>query len=178
MKRKYIYIPVLCCIALTLCSAGFNDLFVQRQTEKGWLFHTFSQNMSSIDKKSKDLKYDFTYLQQTDSVTLLATIVSQTAFTPDSLHISCCGKNYAVPTELVYLTPAKNKFDIRIKADLPFDIWEDLYTCTNPYTLYYKMKNGNQTEILSFGYNSKKWKSIREKTFLIISSVKINTGKQ
>jgi len=175
--RKILFSSIAICITILLCAAGFNDAFVQRQTEKGWLFHIFSQKIPSLDKKSKDLKYDFTYLQQTDSVTILASMSRESSCTPDSLIITYCGHTYSAPAELLYLTPDKNKFDIRIKASIPYQVWHDIYSCVNPFILQYTMRNGDLLYTYSFGYNSKKWKSNRQKIYTIINSIKINTGK-
>jgi len=161
-----------------LCSIGFNDAFVQRQTAKGWLFHIFSQKMPSLDKKSKDLKYDFTYLQETDSVTLLASMVTESSCRPDSLIITYCGNIYSTPAELLYLTPKKDKFDIRVKAAIPYEVWHNIYTCAKPFILQYTMRKGDTLDTYAFGYNCKKWKSNREKYYRIINSIKINTDKK
>lgn len=175
--KKIILSSIAICMTILLCAAGFNDAFVQRQTEKGWLFHIFSQKMPSIDKKSKELKYDYTYLQQTDSVTMLASMVTKSPFTPDSLLITYCGRTYSAPAELIYLTPGKNKFDIRIKASIPYQIWYDIYSCADPFKVQYTIRGGDSSDTYSFGYNSKKWKSNRDRNFTIINSIKINTGK-
>lgn len=175
--KKALLTPLIFCLSILLCNAGSKDTYVQRQTENGWLFHIFSQEMPSLDKKSKDLKYDFTYLQQTDSATLLATMVTEAPCTPDSLKISYCGHTYSAPTELVYFTPGKKKFDIRVKAAIPYQIWNDIYSCTDPFVMQFSMRDGDTLYIYSFGYNDKKWKTNRNKIYRIISSIKINTGR-
>lgn len=175
--RNLLFTSTFICVTIMLCSAGLNDAFVQRQTEKGWLFHIFSQKMPSLDKKSKDIKYDFTYLQQTDSVTLLASMETASSCTPDSIKISYCGITYSAPAELLYLTPNKKIYNIRVKATIPYQIWYDIYKCTSPFILQYTMHDGNTLHTYSFGYNNKKWKSNREKNLTIINSIKINTGK-
>lgn len=176
--KKIFLTSFIFCLAIMLCGAGINDAFVQQQTEKGWLFHIFSQKMPSLDNKSKELKYDFTYLQQTDSVTLLATIVTGASCTPDSLKISYCGNTYTAPARLVYFTPGKKKSDIRIKAAIPFPVWNDMYSCSTPFVLQFSMQDGATPETYIFGYDNKKWKSNRDKINVIINSIRINTGKR
>lgn len=175
--KKILFSAVMLSLTAIVSNAGFNDSFVQRQTEDGWLFHIFSQKMPSLDKKSKNMKYDFTYLEKTDSVTLLASIVTETSCTPDSLKITYCGSTYSAPAELVYLTPGKKKYDIRIKASIPYPVWNDIYSCLEPFVLSIYMHSENTSGTYTFGYDSKKWKSNREKNHMIINSIRVNTCK-
>jgi len=178
MKIKKIGAGIFMCIVLLmLCSAGINDMFVQKKGENGWLFHVFSQKMPSRDEKVKSLEYDYTYLEQTDSVTLLSTIISKTAYTPETATFSYCGTVYSAKTNLVFLKPKGKNYEIRTSTVIPFNVWDSLYLCPNPFSLTYTMKYNNNYIDMTFGYSSGKWKSNSAKLRQIINSVKINTWK-
>ncbi len=164
-------------ILVLLCTAGINSMYVQKHGDNGWLFHIFSQKMPSKDKKAKNLEYDYTYLEQTDSVTLLSTIISKNACRPVTATISYCDTQYSVKTDLVFLRPKGKNFEIRTGIVIPFDVWEAMYMCPQPFTLTYAMEYGNTPTDITFGYNTGKWRDNSRKIRQIISAVKINTGK-
>lgn len=164
-------------ILVLLCTAGINSMYVQKHGDNGWLFHIFSQKMPSKDKKAGNLEYDYTYLEQTDSVTLLSTIISKNAFRPVTATISYCDTQYSVKTDLVFLRPKGKKFEIRTGIVIPFDVWEAMYMCPQPFTLTYAMKYDDTPTYITFGYNTDKWRGNSRKIRQIISTIKVNTGK-
>lgn len=156
-------------------------MYVQRKGEKGWLFHVFNQKMGNSSTSSitpKNIDYDFTFLESTDSVNMLSTIVVPVGTTPTSLSLLSCGYEREFSPETIYVKPmGKNSLEYRFKISFPFKFWDEVYQCTEPFNLKYNIKIGGRYSTLSFGYSRTKWKSNREKMLAIIQVIKYNTGK-
>ncbi|MDE7412909.1 MAG: hypothetical protein K2N05_03840 [Muribaculaceae bacterium] len=176
-KKKYI----ICLLVLLTCmfssAAGVNKMFVQRKGEAGWVYHIFPKKMPSVNKKIKNLNYDFTFTEQSDSVTLIATVVINAPLKPNSLRIVSCGKLSEYEVETLYLIPKGSKYEYRLLAKLPFEEWESMYSCTSPYKLNYIFNDGSNFEEISFMYSDSKWKSKRKYLLIILNTIKLNTGK-
>lgn len=177
MKTKRLAGVLACLILVLLCTAGINSMYVQKHGDNGWLFHIFSQKMPSKDKKAKALEYDYTYLEQIDSVTLLSTIITKNAYRPITTTISYCDTQYSVKTRLVFLRPKGKNYEIRTSSMIPFDVWEAMYQSPRPFTLTYVMEYGNTPANITFGYNTDKWRDNSRKLRQIISTIRINIGK-
>lgn len=177
--RKLTLIIYLCLLlGCTFTSiAGVNSMFVQRKGEAGWLYHIFPQKMPSLDKKTKNINYDFTFTEETDSVTLLATVITASPLKPKTLHIESCGRKKEYDVETLYLIPHGSKYEYRILAKMPFGEWTSLYDCPNPYVLRYVFGEDSPSEEYSFSYGVSKWKSKRKDLLIIINTIKLNTGK-
>ena len=177
--RKYVVIT--CLIIFMACiftaTAGVNNMFVQRRGEAGWLYHIFPQKMPSLDKKTKNINYDFTFTQQSDSVTIIATVIAHNPLKPKSLQIESCGKQKEYDIETLYLIPKGSKYEYRILAKMPFKEWSDMYECPTPYILRYSFGEDSHIDEYSFSYNTSQWKSKRKNLLIIISTIKLNTGK-
>lgn len=182
MILKRIVAAVAICIAMIcLCSAGVENKFVQRQRSDGWLFFIFSQKMPAVkgNALAKNIDYDYTFLESTDSVTLLATLRTDVACKPTYSAIEFCDTSYTTPVELIYALPKGKGFVYRIKTVIPFEIWYKMYQCSNPFVLTYGFPgNGTASLECKFGYTSGKWKSNRDNIARIIEAVRFNTGKE
>lgn len=177
MPTKRLAGILACLFSVLWCSAGINSMYVQKNGDNGWLFHIFSQKMPSTDKKAKTLEYDYTYLEQTDSVTLLSTVITRTAGKPLTTTIAYCGEEYKAATGLIYLRSKGKNFEIRTSTVIPFAVWEAMYSSPQPFTLTYTMEQGGTTVDMTFGYSSGKWSGNSGKLRQIISTIRINTGK-
>lgn len=172
---------ITCAAIIFLCSAGVGSMYVQRRGADGWLFFVFSQRLPALkgNNLAKSIEYDYTYLESTDSVTILATLKTGFSSKPVSTRINYCGSSYEAPSELIYATPKGKGFVYRIKTTIPFDVWDQMYSCPVPFIISFGFSGaGERLMQCSFGYSAGKWKSNRDKMETIIESVKFNTGKK
>lgn len=180
MKKTGFLIAV--CIAFVwLCCAGVGNMYVQRHGRDGWLFFVFSQKMPAVkgNSSAKNLEYDYTYLESSDSVTLLATMKTDLSQRPLSASIMTCDTVYNAPVEMIYATPKGKGFVYRIKTVMPFRIWEKMYDCRKPFVIKYCFSDGDNGFFeCAFGYPEGKWKGNRKKMGMILETVKFNTGKK
>lgn len=166
---------------ICLCAAGVGNMFVQRHGSDGWLFFVFSQKLPALkgNDLSKQIDYDYTFLESTDSVTLLATLRTDISRRPTCSQVNFCDTTYTAPVELIYATPKGKGFVYRIKTVMPFRIWESMYACSEPFVITYEFSGVNASPVkCSFGYSIGKWKDNRAKMTSIIETVKFNTGKK
>lgn len=152
-------------------------MFVQRQGDFGWLFYVFSQKIPSADKKCPDLKYDYTYIEQTDSVTVLSTLILPSALIPVEATISIGDSTTSYKLNSVYIEPKGKKFEYRLRFAIPMSKWEQMYESPNPFILYFTLQNKLSNLSFQFAYPQNKWNSNREKMNQIIYTVKLNTNK-
>lgn len=178
--RKFKQVTIISFLAVTFILAltsGIGGMYVQQHGEYGWLFHVFSQKMPSSDKKIKSIAYDYTYVQNTDSVTMLSTFISSVAMKPLSATISSETCSFEEPVEMLYLKPKGKEFEYRLKFTMSFEQWDDLYNCEKPFVVTYNFSNSVQSESFSFSYSQGKWNSNRKKLLQIINTIKLNTEK-
>ena len=175
--KRAAFLSILAAVILFTITSGIGGMYVQQHGEYGWLFHVFSQKMPSCDKKSKPIAYDYTYVQKTDSVTMLSTFISSVAMKPLSVTISSESCSFEKPLELVYLKPKGKNFEYRLRCTMSFEQWDELYNCAKPFVVTYNFSKSGQTDSFSFSYSQRKWHSNREKLLQIINTIKLNTEK-
>ncbi len=166
-------------VALMLCSAAVGNMYVQKRGEQGWLFHIFSQKIprSSDRQESKSCSYDYTYLEQTDSITILSTITLPYAGKPSDMTISYCGTKYGHTATTVFVKPSKNGYEYRLKSAIPFEVWDSIYSCSEPFILKFSFEADGTKKSVEYRYSDKKWKSQKEKMSEIINVIRFNTAK-
>lgn len=172
---------LLLATATTPAAARLNDQYVQRQTEQGWLFHIFSKKIPA-DRQRKNAngsaQIDYTYLQQPDSVTILATIQLDNPLTPDSLSIHSCDTTYNAPAELIYVNPAGRHYNYRLRARIPFDAWSAIYACPQPFTITFSLTGPQGPHTCSYSHPARKWPKEQQQIQRIIHLIRQNTGKE
>lgn len=159
---------------ISLSGAGSGTDYVQRLGAKGWIYHTFNKRLPATDKKQKirNIKYDYTYIEQPDSVNLLLTIQLPEAHRPDHIRISCGDTTYVMPSEIIYADPIKEGFKCRIKTSFTFEAWQKMYTCEQAFTLTVNCRLGGEHKSYVFGYSKKRWKSERNKIISLQKAIK------
>ena len=161
--------------------AKLTDKYVSRKGEKGYIFHIFEQDLNSSpsNKISGKIKYDYTYVQETDSVSFLSTLTLPTDYyKPQEISIQTCGSTYSETPEIIYVQPQKNKIQYRLKINIPYQIWEEMINCTEPYQLHYTFGTENGNVNLNFEYPGSKWAKIRKDLSEILRVIKISANKQ
>lgn len=159
-------------------AVNIDKMYVQKQNENGWMFHIFSQKMPSVVTQdcSKKIKYDYTYLEETDSVSMLSTILLPQPSTPSEVAIEySCGKYVAHP-EIIYVHSKKNEFEYRLDIKIPFSIWEMIYNANSAFTVVFAFNKDNTRCIYRFS-DTKKWDKLRLKMQSIIGIIKVNINR-
>lgn len=123
----------------------------------------------------KNLKYDFTYVEETDSVSYLSTLRTQQFEVPDSVAIHYCGQEYISKAEIIYITPKGKLMECRVRAMLPFDVWHGMYQCATPYVVEYRFNKSGRCFV--FGIRPNKWKNESQAVSSIMNIIKLNTER-
>lgn len=153
--------------------------YVQRQGERGWIFHTLSKEMPTPISKQKpgSIDYDYTYVQNPDSVSLLFSIELDKAYKPISTDIQTCDTTYTYTPELIYADPKGKGFKCRMKISFPYSDWQDIYSCTTPFKIILLFGNDSISESYIFGFSGKKWEKHRKDLQQLLETIKYNIGK-
>ncbi len=176
LNRLLILISALL-ISINAYADRISDSYVSSQGEYGWVYHIFSRQMPSLDNSGvKDLKYDYTYVEHTDSVSFLSTICVKCLNTPSEISIFYCGDTYLATPNLVYVQSSGKNTEFRIRITLPYNIWKDIYSCATPFSVSYNFHRDNK--MFKFGIKPKKWKRETELMLSIANIINISTGKQ
>lgn len=153
--------------------------YVQRLGSKGWVYHTFSKKMPSIEKgqKPKSIDYDYTYIEQPDSVNLLCTIDLSDNYRPENVEI--CTRDTAMRfiPEIIYADPSKSGYECRMKIPMSFNDWMMMYDSATPFIIRFNMSKGDSRISYSFGYKNKKWDSDRLNIIRLQHAIKFRTQK-
>lgn len=175
MKFKIIYFILFCLVSVIFC-AGINNRYVMRNSHQGTLVHIFEQKMpkEQPNKVSSDIKYDYTYLEESDSVTFLSYISLAQVQTPISISFLNDQIDYTQKVELIFVQPKGKKFQYRLKITIPFQTWKNFYESTSPFKVKYLFDNNGHIENYVFGYKGKKWISNRDNMIEIIRIIELN----
>ncbi|MCM1070135.1 MAG: hypothetical protein NC210_03420 [[Clostridium] fimetarium] len=169
---------ILCAIAMTLCGAGIGNMYVQKKGDSGWMFHIFSQKMPLLyGDAGKHMEYDYTFVEKTDSVSLLATVVCAGAPKPVDMAVSYGDARYNRQPDLIYAKPKGEKTEYRLRLMLPFETWDAMYGSVEPFVVSFGFSSGRDTMVASYGLTGNKWRKNKEKIAVIIGQIKLNTGK-
>ena len=162
-------------------SAGIEKMFVHRSAGDKSLFFIFSQTLPGCKETrslTKSMDYDYTYLQKTDSVTMLLTLPLQSRATGLLAKITTDKESYIFEPELIYAEPRKGKIIYRLRLNMPFDTFVEMYSSTDPFIVSFNYDCSGREENLCFSYDKKKWLDNKEKLLSIIDLIKLNTGKK
>lgn len=175
MNSKIQSIPLYLLLLALLCS-GISSMYVMRNSHEGNLVYIFEQKMPKVntDNKITDIKYDYTYVENPDSVTFLSYITLPQSENPVSISFQNNEIEYSQKTELIFVQPKGNKFQYRLKISLPFNIWKSLYEDPIPFRIQYSFDRNGQFVDYVFGYKGKKWESNRQKILEIINIIELN----
>lgn len=165
-------------VAVVWFSAGADD-YVQRQSEKGWVFHMFCKKMPSAVSKQKPgaVEYDYTYVEGPDSVSLLMTIELPAAYKPVRAEFRACGAVDAYESGLIYADSKGKGYKCRIKTSFPFDDWVRMYSCSDPFRLSLVFDGGSGYVSYVFGFAGRQWEKHRSEVSRFQQTIKYNTGK-
>ena len=164
-----------------LYPAGIEKMFVHRSAGEESLFFIFTQNLPACKETrtiAKSIDYDYTYLQKTDSVTMLLTLPLHYTATGISAEIKTDKESYTFVPELIYAEPKKGKIIYRLRLNMPYEAFVDMYSSTNPFIVSFNYDCSGREENVCFRYDDKKWLDNKEKLLSIIDLINLNTGKR
>ncbi|MDE7438238.1 MAG: hypothetical protein K2M93_07100 [Muribaculaceae bacterium] len=176
--RKLYFVLTLTVVILV---SGIGNMYVQRKGEHGWVFHIFTQKMSAKSNQHNvagHVDFDYTFVEDTDSVSMLSTVKFPIGTKPVSIDIVSAGKSYNFSPEIIYVKPkGKMSLEYRFKISFPFSIWNEIYESPLPFSLQYNTILQETEHTASFGYDKSKWGANQKKMLAIIEIIKYNTNK-
>lgn len=178
---KIFYCLLLLFITFPIYGKDIKDMYVQRTGAEGSLFFIFKQDLPALkntEKIAKKISYDYTYLEQTDSVAMLVTLLLPTVTKNIEMTVYYNSSEYNDASELIYVAAKGNKFEYRLRFMMPFHVFEKMYAADTPFVIKIQGNSDGKESAYEFGYNSKNWTNNRQKLSSIISIIRLNTHKE
>lgn len=72
---------------------------------------------------------------------------------------------------------SNNGYEYRLKSAIPFEVWDSIYSCSEPFILKFSFEADGTKRSVEYRYSDKKWKSQKEKMSEIINVIRFNTEK-
>lgn len=175
MNSKLLSISLILLFGILFCS-GISNMYIMRNSHEGKLIHVFEQKMPNekSDSKIPDIKYDYTYIENQDSVSFLSYITLSQSEIPNSITFQNNEIDYKQDVELIFVRPKGKNFQYRLKIKFPFKIWKSLYEDPIPFKIIYSFNRNGQIVDYNFRYGSKKWDRNRKKILEIINIIIMN----
>ncbi|MDE6368117.1 MAG: hypothetical protein K2K94_02645 [Muribaculaceae bacterium] len=168
-------------ITLPIYGKDIKDMYVQRTGAEGSLFFIFKQDLPALkntEKIAKKISYDYTYLEQTDSVAMLMTLHLPVVIKNIEMTVAYNNSHYSDAAELIYVAAKGNKFEYRLRFMMPFHVFEKMYATDTPFVIKIQGNSDGKESAYEFGYNSKKWINARKNLSTIINIIRLNTHKE
>ena len=181
--RNFVSLMIFFVVSLgnVLYAAGIEKMFVHRKAGDESLFFIFSQKMPACKETksiAKSIDYDYTYFQKTDSVAMLLTLPLNRTAHHIIADISTDKDTYSIVPELIYADPKNGKIIYRLRLNMSFETFVDMYSSSDPFTISFHYDYSGGDENICFRYDEKKWLSNQKNMVSIIELIKINTGKK
>ncbi|MCC8170344.1 MAG: hypothetical protein LIP00_00885 [Parabacteroides sp.] len=177
---KYIFFIAWLLIGLPGTAQNLKSFYVQTVHPDGLLYFVFPRKMPEA-KNGKavsraPLQYDYTYLDASDSVTVLLTVVTGPVFKCDSLCIGfASGEQKKAAASPIYCKPVKHGWESRIRSRLHRNDWEQLYQAEQPFT--FTLSSAESDLRLRFGDQPRKWPQIRTRFVRLQEVIRLNKEK-
>lgn len=156
-------------------AANIENKFIHRTGQEGSVYFIFSQPMplqSATARCDKKMVYDCTYVEQTDSVTVLATLTTADSYMPQgAVMVSpCVDKEITVPVEMLYVKPRKGRYVYRLRFVMPFAEFIEVFECSVAPKLTYRFDRADY----SYEYGAKEWSKRAGDMRQIVNLIKMN----
>lgn len=173
----------LCFIALVLAVLCFSkqahlsaqnlDKFVlMSKREHTTLYFVKPKYQYETEGKVRKLSYDFTYLDNADSVALLISVYSPHALEDKCLSIRQQGKvDLSLNVEYIARTPQSKGWHNRMRVWLSYKEWEGLYSERDPYRIVVAQPDGSS---LSFATKAKQWEALCKQYQSLFTYIRLN----
>ncbi len=158
MRRCLLYIFLL--LSFSLYSQSYNKSFIMNVTQEGNLYFIYDLKMKSQTDDVKSLKFDYTFVDSRDAVSLTATCVSKMAVNIDSLslHLPNCVK-YEYVVEKMY-SEKESLWRTRFRVNIDYDVWLNMYNSESPFELILLCKN---REPIVYKDSKNRWRKNKKK---------------
>lgn len=137
-------------------SKSLDKLYVSLLTEKGTVYHTYPMNLEYVKDKTNNLyvsplKYDYTYIDSTDSVDVLMTVTYSKLSKPFDVSFNNSNK---YPLSIIYIDSKGKNFVYRIKCTISYQAWVNMYSIGAPITVTLFCEDGINVQ---FQCPEKRW---------------------
>lgn len=169
MKRIFLILALISGI-VAVNAQNLKRFYKQAVNSEGLLYFVYPQEMPvekavSGDIAEKELKYDYTYLDSRDSITLLCTITTSVPFKPDCMQISYHNGNEKISisgsTDILYIESKGKNWVTRLSALIKYDELKSVYAAAQPFVLTFSNKEDGQ--VTEYRENRKKWRKTSQK---------------
>lgn len=169
MRRCLLYIFLL--LSFSAYSQSYKKSYVMNVTPEGNLYFIYDLKMKSQSDDVKSLKFDYTFVESREYVTLMATCISKNAVNIDSLSIILpTGCKYADAVDRIY-TDRKSHWHTRFRCNIDYDFWMNMYSSDASFELV--LHNKNRTQI-KYEDSKKGWKKNQKKMQYIQEMISAN----
>ncbi len=158
LRKAILTIAVILSIT-TVYSKSLDNLYVSLLTEKGTVYHTYPLDLDYYKESNNlsvsNLKYDYTYVDTTDSVDVLMTVTYSALSKPLDISFD---NSTSYPLSIIYIDNKGNKFIYRIKCTISYKEWVEIYSNANPINITLFCEDKIK---IKFNCPDKKWPSLR-----------------
>lgn len=134
-------------------SGNITKKYKSHLTEKGTVFFIMPQKMPKTKDGTayKDLLFDITCLNTSDSISVTATIFAAHPITDSLVTIAIPqGHMFSIPTEIIYYDLSKKGYESRVRFHLLKNDLRQLFNAKQPFLLDYGKGN-------VFSFTTNKW---------------------
>lgn len=157
---------------LGLSAQNLDKFVLTSKREHATLYFVKPNYQYEVEGKTRKLSYDFTYLDDMDSVALLVSVYSSHALEAKSVSIKQQGKaDLSLGVEYIARTPKSKLWHNRMRIWLPYKVWEGFYVERAPYQLVFTLPDGST---LSFATKAKHWEELRKQYLDLFTYINLN----
>ncbi len=174
---KLLLITYLCLSSFCAHAQSLKDFYIQALHAKGKLYFVLPQKMNVAKEVknfcAKSLSYDYTYLDSSDSVSILMTVTTNDVFKADSMIVSLSERTtmrYGV--EIIYINPLKRGWESRVSCKITENDWQEMYQGEQPFKITF-FSSGSSIRPAYLDKPSK-WKKISSKFLKLQEMIRIN----
>lgn len=153
-------------------AAKLSDMYIVKNLPDAKLYFVFENKLQGI-KNTDYIKYDLTYCDSKDSVSVKMSVYQKNLCTIDSLAF-CNGYERCVTIpSLLYQEQSRKKWMGRYDNIVPFSFINQTFSSTQPLTIYIY----SQGKTTTFGVPKSQWKNFSRKMQDILEMIQINKRK-
>lgn len=153
-------------------AAKLSDMYFVKNLPDGKLYFVFENKLQCIEN-SDYIKYDLTYCDSNDSVSIKMSIYQKNFSTIDSLAFNNGYERYVTIPSLFYHEQFHKKWLGRYDNIVPFNFINQAFNSTNPLTISIY----SQGKVTMFSMHKSKWKNFSPKMQDIFEMIQINKNR-
>lgn len=152
-------------------AAKLSDMYIVKKLPDANLYFVFENKLQGI-KNTDYLKYDLTYCDSNDSVSIKMSVYQKNRSTIDSLAFNNGYERYVTIPSLLYQEQSRKKWLGRYDNIVPFRFINQTFRSIQPLTIDIY----SQGKVTTFSMHKSKWKSFSRKMQDIFEMIQINSG--